>query len=152
MRTGLSGSCAVSCWGRWWRSRRRRRTTTLADLTLHGGSEIAIVLMQHKYYDKMSTATLTVRLRGIPKHDTSEGRILVSGCNSDASKLTGANIATAGSRRRGGRTDVDFDVLVRRLSLSPVIPRVQSVARLLTDRDQYSPSAKVPVIGVAVLS
>ena len=95
---------------------------------------------------------LTICLRSIPHHDTTEGRVLALRGLDDGLESVDGNVTSLGGAGRGGNTHVDLDVLVRRLSLSPVIPRVQSVARLLTDRDQYSPSAKVPVIGVAVLS
>ena len=83
----------------------------------------------------VSTLSLTVSLRSIPKHDTSERRVLATGLCGDASQRRRIDIVARVSGPRGSRsTDVNLDIFVGRSSLGPVVPL-----------------AEVPTVGVTEL-
>ena len=69
---------------------------------------------------------LTISLRDVPKHDTPERRVIVTGLGDDISQRIHIDIGTRVSCRRGSRsTDVNLDVLVGRLRFGPVVPLIK---------------------------
>lgn len=72
--------------------------------------------------DVPSRHVRTCRLRSIPKHDTTEGRVLFASGEGIRCKCGGVDIARTRSGARGGGTDINLNVRIRRDCLGPVIP------------------------------
>ena len=69
----------------------------------------------------------TICLRGIPEHNTTEGRVVPALLQRDICECCGGNVAGASSSGRGRGTDVDFDVRVDRHRLRPGVPECRYV-------------------------
>ena len=65
---------------------------------------------------------LTVGLRSVPEHNTTERRVLAARLEGNVDQRSRINVTRAASSRRGKSADVDLDILVRGDGLSPGVP------------------------------
>ena len=97
---------------------------------------------------------LTIGLRSIPKHDTTEGGVLAACGESDVRERRQVDVSTSGGGGCGS-TDVDLDVPVYCDCPRPGIPARHSVLAHWDSasivNSSYAPLVEVPVIGVVVV-
>ena len=97
---------------------------------------------------------LTIGLRSIPKHDTTEGGVLATRCEGDVRERRHIDVSTSGSAGCGS-ADVDLDVPVDCDCPRPSVPaRHSRLPRWVASsvmNSSYAPLVEVPVIGVVVV-